>query len=803
MPAKADRRTPLRRAPDRRPRLVSRELPLRLDPALSRPDSLDEAARSVEVTASTEAPAWVMDWERFEPVLEVLLMSGCSLPAAGSVPLLDAHSRFSVKDVIGSFQGIRVVQGASGPELAGRAVFSATEDGEKPFRKVCEGHVTDVSIGYEVNAHIMLREGENTMYEGKSYTGPLRIGIDWSLKELSLCPIGADEGAKIRAAASAARTATPAPAAGRNKENAMAKPSKGGAKSAAKTSGLKARLRAMLGLRADEDEQKPAEEEERQDVEILDDDGNPVAPEELSEEELEEVAEILTEVLEDVEAEQGAAPAASSASSAPSDDERKARRQSARAAVASARAGSLPGSVSARSLLHALGPDLPARMERKRVLGIQNLARAHNIAPDMEQRLINDNLSLRQAKDRISDMLHQRPNNTGPGFHVETGRAEQDKFRSALQDTLLLRCNLPLLKYEIGSEEWKAEMRGQRSLRQAAPGAEELRALPLSMLCREALQRSGQRVPGDVRQIVGRALTTTDLPMLLIETSSRQLMESFETAEETWHLWCQTGIATDFKKSRAIGLEADMKPRKKREYGEYEHGELDEVGEEWFIEEFGRMIIISRQAIINDDLDALTQIPTECGEQTAEMVGDVAYAALLSSPNTMGDGKSLFHTDHKNLYTGLGGVPTVDSLGAMVTGMKKQVNGMGQRKPQVPRYYIAPVSLETAAEQFFLTQLEGRGVVGTSDAPLIHNQFAGNRFTRVYDSRLDEVSEGDVYLAAARSTVRVFFLGGVEAPFIDSEVEFNSDAVKTKVRMDVGAKAMRWITLAKATAPAP
>jgi hypothetical protein len=351
------------------------------------------------------------------------------------------------------------------------------------------------------------------------------------------------------------------------------------------------------------------------------------------------------------------------------------------------------------------------------------------------------------------------------------GETEQEKFRSALGDTMLLRCRLPLWKHEPGSSAFRAET-------------------------------PGQRVPQDRREIVGRALTTTDLPMLLVQTSRRSLMEAFEAAEETGRKWAGTGIAVDFKKSTAIGLEGEVKPKLKAEYGEYTEGRLAENAEEYTIQEYGRKMVISRQALINDDLNALTALPRMYGEQTAEMVGDVAYSALLKAP-AMGDGLALFHASHKNLYAGKGGVPTVDNLGAMVTGMKLQKDSFDKTITIQPKYFLAPVALEVAAEQFFLTNLGGTGaVIGTGDQPLIINPYGGSYFTRIYDRRLDLLSPTDFYLAAQRGTVVVYFLGGVESPYIEEQINFNTDGLETKVRMDVGAKAMRWVTLAKAASAA-
>ena len=77
----------------RTPYMASRSIHLRMDPATGKPSTLDEATRSVEVIAATEAPASVWDWERWEIVREVLLMSGCRIPPSGQTTLLDTHSR--------------------------------------------------------------------------------------------------------------------------------------------------------------------------------------------------------------------------------------------------------------------------------------------------------------------------------------------------------------------------------------------------------------------------------------------------------------------------------------------------------------------------------------------------------------------------------------------------------------------------------------------------------------------------------------------------------------------------------------
>ena len=712
-----------------------------------RPLTLDESARSVEVVASTQAPVTVFDFEEWQPIREVLLMSGCQIPESGRVPLLDCHSREHAGDIVGSFDHIRVEDGPQGPQLVGRAVFSATPDGEAPFRKVVEGHLTDVSVGYDVIAYQRIRAGEVAVIEGVTYEGPLRVTTQWRLLELSCVPVGADSFAKMRSAINNLQ-----PARKGKKERVMSKES--GQHERGK---IAARLRALLGLREEPEEQPAPEEEPRQAV-VTDGSGTTVEPEQLDDAELDQLVDDLGALLDEAEAEQEGRedPQQPEDAQREGGDDKNACRS---AVLARLMASLTPGQ------RQRFGQQL----ERQR--GIRELARSFQLSPDQEDKLVSSGMSLGRARKQVEDIVAQRQN-FGPGYQVvSVGRTEKESFRAAVQDSLLLRCGTRLEK--------------------PAPGADELQGLTLREIAREMVIRSGQRAGGDIRTIVGRALTTTDMPQLLVETSRRTLMEAYEQAPETWRDWCETGTATDFKAGKALGLEGDVTLKKIPEYGEYTDGRLAENAEEYRVETFGRKLVISRQAIINDDLGALTDMPRMYGE---------ACAALIDVALKMGDGKPLFDSAHHNLFTGKGGAPTVENLGAVVTGMELQQDSFGRVVTIQPRFFIAPIALKTTCESFFNTQITGGPVVGTQAQPLVHNPYGGDFFRRIYDRRLDLDAATTWYLAAARSTVKVFFLGGVQAPYIESRDNFDTDGFETKVRMDVGAKALRWITLAKATA---
>lgn len=169
-----------------------------------------DAAGNLRWVLTTEQPATVFDWEQYDFVDEVLLMDGLILPAIRQVPLLDSHNRSSVDDHIGSV--LDFVTAASGGFAAvdGAVRFAADEKSQRTAQKVLDGHITDGSVGYMVNKSIWIPEGTEVAIRGRMFRGPIKVSHEWSLKEFSITPIGADTLAKVRSLCVAwGRLATP------------------------------------------------------------------------------------------------------------------------------------------------------------------------------------------------------------------------------------------------------------------------------------------------------------------------------------------------------------------------------------------------------------------------------------------------------------------------------------------------------------------------------------------------------------------------------------------------------------------
>jgi len=158
------------------------------------PGTIDEATRSVEAVLSTETPSMVRSGKGI--VEEVLRADGAQFGT--QLPLIDGHNTTSTDNIRGSVRDIRL----EGNRVVGRVAFAETDAGNRAWDLLRQGHLTDVSIGYRVNNWEEIPANSARMVNGLEYrTGPrpLRVTTSYTIREVSLVPVGADQAAKFRA----------------------------------------------------------------------------------------------------------------------------------------------------------------------------------------------------------------------------------------------------------------------------------------------------------------------------------------------------------------------------------------------------------------------------------------------------------------------------------------------------------------------------------------------------------------------------------------------------------------------------
>lgn len=162
--------------------------PLDLRAAVS---TVNSEKRTATLTWSTGADVVRYDWETGRRFIERLSMDSRHVRmgrlASGAAPLLDSHSAYSIAHQIGVIERATLdgTVGTADVRFSDRA-----EVDEGVWRDVRNGIVRNVSVGYRVHKFEELPQRQDGM--------PVLLAVDWEPYEVSMVPMGADAGARVR-----------------------------------------------------------------------------------------------------------------------------------------------------------------------------------------------------------------------------------------------------------------------------------------------------------------------------------------------------------------------------------------------------------------------------------------------------------------------------------------------------------------------------------------------------------------------------------------------------------------------------
>lgn len=327
----------------------------------------------------------------------------------------------------------------------------------------------------------------------------------------------------------------------------------------------------------------------------------------------------------------------------------------------------------------------------------------------------------------------------------------------------------------------------------------QYRGMSLLEIGREFLEARSINTRGMDRMTLAREMLhyrsgmhgTSDFANLFANVASKRLRSAYEENAGTYTQWARRAPnAPDFKNINIVQLSGAPELLQTNEHGEFKYGTMSDAGTSYALVTFGRMVSLSRQAIVNDDLRAFERLVSAFGASSSRLENRLVYSQLMGNP-LMGDGKELFHTDHKNLGTGAGSALQLSSLKAGRTAMRLQTGLQKEELNLAPNFLIVPASLEQEAYQ-----LTSANYVPAKQADV--NEFRSGGRTAldpIVEPILDktEASQKEWYLASNNSqvdTVEYCYLDGAEGPVIESQAGFEVDGVTWKCRLDFAAKAV-------------
>lgn len=637
--------------------------------AAVREGSVDVEQRTVELTWTTGSKGRRWSWD-IGSYMEELEVSSKALRLDrlnNGAPFLNAHSSYELSDVIG------VVEKAWLEGEEGRALvrFSQREDVEGIFRDVQDGILRNISVGYAVHRYEVVEEEDDKL--------PTYRAVDWEPLELSLVPIGFDDGAKIRSAETAASY-------------------KG------------QRFNTIFEVR--EAQQSP---------------------------------------------DQPAAVANTTEENPMTEEEKRAAEEQIRRQAEEA--------------------------ERKRSLTIRQMAKKVGLGDDVAEDLVARGVSVADASAALIDKVAERQagtqtesRNSQPTIVGGLDQTVLTAKREAMQNALLNRCNPTIALID---------------------GAREFRGMRLIDLARECVETVGGNARGMLPQEVARAAlgcdrtamraagmqTTSDFPILLGGGVTRTLRDAYAQAPQTWRPLGQQTTVPDFRATTRAALGDIAALEEVKEHGEYKYGKLEEEGAPIRVTKFGKIIAITWEAVINDDLGALTRIPRAYGLAAAETESNLVWNLILSNPNFT-DGNAIFVAAHGNL-AGSGGAINTTTLGAARAAMRKQKSKAGAYLNVEPRYLVVGPDKELEAYQYTSSQY-----VPAKNADI--NDGRNTSLVVIVDGR---ITGNQWYLFTEPGLIDTFeyaYLEGEPGVFTETREGFEVDGMEIKARLVFGAAWIDW-----------
>jgi hypothetical protein len=273
---------------------------------------------------------------------------------------------------------------------------------------------------------------------------------------------------------------------------------------------------------------------------------------------------------------------------------------------------------------------------------------------------------------------------------------------------------------------------------------------------------------------------------LLETTMHKTLQTAYMTAPDTWSRFCARGSVSDFRAHNRYRVGSLGNLEVVNEHGEFTNKSIPD-GEKSSISANtkGYIINLTRQAIINDDLNAFVSLAASLGRAARRTVEADVYATLaLNSGNgpLLADGKALFHADHGNLI-GTGTVPSVASIDAMRVLMASQKDVGGNDFLDLrPSVMVAPIGLGGTMRVINDAQYDP----DTANKLQRPNSVRG-LFADIVDTpRLTGTGYYAFASAGEAPVLEVAFLDGNDTPFLELENGFTVDGARWKVRLDYG-----------------
>jgi hypothetical protein len=309
-----------------------------------------------------------------------------------------------------------------------------------------------------------------------------------------------------------------------------------------------------------------------------------------------------------------------------------------------------------------------------------------------------------------------------------------------------------------------------------AEGARRLGARSIIGICEAGLRMRGENVPRNSHELLKASFSTLNLPGILGDSANKILQNEYRQLPSVARTTCRKLSASNFKTTTGYRLGANATFEELGDGGEIKHGTLDESSFTFKLATYAKMYALTRQTIINDDLDAFAQLPRIIARGGVMKLENAWATLLLSNPG------SFFSAGNKNYISGVETALNMVSLRSALALFRSSVDANGDPILNEPKYLLVPPELEIDAKQMVL----GTTTLG-DDNVIIYEKGNSNPFYKMVEplvsphlsnANITGNSDAAWYLwgnPADVAAMGVAYLDDMESPtFETSDSDFNT-----------------------------
>jgi hypothetical protein len=309
------------------------------------------------------------------------------------------------------------------------------------------------------------------------------------------------------------------------------------------------------------------------------------------------------------------------------------------------------------------------------------------------------------------------------------------------------------------------------------------------------------------QQIRAGMFSTIEISTIISNNANKYLMEGWNSVEQTAMRLASVRPVRNFLQTSTVSLVgSDTMFEKLGAAGEIKHGKLGEVVYNNKADTYAKMLAITRQDIINDDLGALTGAPRKLGRGAALKLNDIFWTAFLAGESTgffSATHTTAGNTGNSNLNTGAADA-TISGLTATELLFLNQVGPDGKPLGVMPAIVLAPNAIK--ATMAALLDPQSKLITGASSTLSDVNVFAG-RFrlessAYMHNTAYTGYSSSAWYMMAdpsELSTIEIVALNGRVEPVVESaDADFNQLGIQMRGYSDVGVALQEFRACVKA-----